>query len=130
MSSWIRHSAAGRRLFAAALLLAFAMRVLIPTGFMPTQTAGGIVISLCTGQGPVNVVLLGGEEPAGHQQADGGPCMFAAGLAGGLLAPEALASVTAFSAAAARILGAAIADLTVHRLAAPPPPALGPPALS
>ena len=38
-----------------ALLLA--TRALVPTGWMPTADAGGVHITLCTGQGMVDAVL-------------------------------------------------------------------------
>jgi len=132
MSSWIRQSQAGRGLFAFLLLCALSIRVAIPTGFMPTQSIHGIVISLCTGQGAATTILPieKGGDPAGHEKSKSGDCTFAAGLAGGLLAAAPLAALDGPLLVAPRLASRAIADLTVHRLAAPPPPAQAPPARS
>ncbi|MCF8708079.1 hypothetical protein [Rhizorhapis sp. SPR117] len=131
MTEWLRQSAMGRGIFAAALLFALSVRILIPTGYMPTASAHGVVIFLCTGQGPVELTVdLGKKAPAQHQDQNSHPCTFATGLGGGLLAASLpyllLSTVMAVPAAP----GAALADFTVHRLAAPPPPSQGPPALS
>ncbi|MFC3443276.1 hypothetical protein ACFOKF_19155 [Sphingobium rhizovicinum] len=130
MGNWIRQSQAGRGLFALLMLCALAIRIAIPTGFMPTQSIHGIVISLCTGQGAVKAVLPieKGSEPAGHEKSGGDACSFAAGLGGGLLDAPASAMAAALLPIAPLISSRAIADLTVHRLAAPPPPSQAPPA--
>lgn len=130
MSNWVRQSQAGRGLFALLMLCALAIRVAIPTGFMPTQSIHGIVISFCTGHGAVKAVLPieKGGEPADHQKSKGGECTFAAGLGGGLLNAAASAPWTPSALLAPLVSSRAIADLTVHRLAAPPPPSQGPPA--
>lgn len=130
MSNWMRQSQAGRGVFALMMLCALAVRVAIPTGFMPTQSIHGIVISLCTGQGAVSAVLpIGkGSEPADHDKSKGGECTFAAGLGGGLLVAVYSATAQAPIVLAPLLASRAIADLTVHRLAAPPPPAQAPPA--
>lgn len=130
MSWLIRQSGMARGLFVAATLLVLSMRMLVPTGFMPVASDGRMVIQLCTGTGPATMVLdLGKAAPtSGDQhQAGDGPCTFAGAFAGGLLA-AAMPTILAPALAIARLShGAAIADLTVHRLAAPPPPAIGPP---
>lgn len=130
MQSWIRQSQAGRGLFALLVLCALAIRIAIPTGFMPTQSIHGIVISLCTGQGAVKAVLPieKGSEPADHEKSKGGECTVAAGLGGGLLASTAVAAMAIPMPMAPLVSGRAIADLTTHRLAAPPPPSQAPPA--
>lgn len=129
MSWLIRHSGMARGVFVAAALLVLAMRTLVPTGFMPVAHQGTMVIQLCTGTGPATMVVdLGKDAPAGDQHKAGdGLCLFACAFAGGLLV---LAAFVMLAAALPRVrlpYGAAIADLTVHRLAAPPPPAIGPP---
>lgn len=130
MSDWIRQSHTGRALFALAVLCALAIRVAIPAGFMPTQSIHGIVISLCTGQGAVKAVLPieKDQTPADHEKSKGGECTFAAGLGGGLLAAATSAIGAAPILFVPLVSSRAIADLTVHRLAAPPPPSQGPPA--
>lgn len=130
MSSWIRQSQAGRGLFALLMLCALAIRVAAPTGFKPTQSIHGIVISLCTGQGAVKAVLAveKGGDSSDHEKAKGGECGFSAGPGGGLLASAASAPALLPILFAPRLSSRTIADLTVHRLAAPPPPSQAPPA--
>ncbi len=130
MNAWVRQRHAARALFALLLLCILAIRVAVPTGFMPKQGAQGIVISLCTGEGAVRMVL-----PIERQDKDAPlhdvkdkPCAFAAGLGGGLTMPPALSLAVASLIMRPVLLGTAISDLTVHRLAAPPPPAQAPPA--
>lgn len=130
MNHWIRQSQAGRGLFALLILCALAIRVAIPTGFMPTQSLHGIVISLCTGEGAVKAILpiQKDGEPADHRKSVGGECSFAVGLGGGLLVAMPVAAIATPMLFVPRGTSRAIADLTVHRLAAPPPPSQGPPA--
>lgn len=134
MNGWIRQSQAARGVFALLIFCALAIRLTIPTGFMPTQSIHGIVISLCTGEGAVKAILRveKDSEPADHDadrdRAKGGACSFAAGLGSGLLTPASAVRVATPPLFAPLIAGRAIADLTVHRLAAPPPPAQAPPA--
>lgn len=119
-----------RGVFVAMALLVLSMRMLAPAGFMPVAVDGKMVIQLCTGTGPATMVIdLGKTTPTPGDKHKGGdgPCSFAGGFAGGLLE---MVPPTVLLPALALLrlpLGAAIADLTVHRLAAPPPPAIGPP---
>ena len=126
----LRESAIGRGIFAALFLCALAIRVMVPAGFMPTTTAHGVVVSLCAGQSSDHQALdLGKKVPGQHKGNADSPCSFAAGLGGGLLDTSSVPLSVPLPSVAALPLGRAIADLVVHRLAAPPPPALGPPAL-
>ena len=129
MHRLIRHSDFARGLVAAAMLLALLMRVAVPAGFMTTSVDGKLVVQLCTGTGPATMTLdIGKDAPAPdkHKAADS-PCAFSGGYAGGLI-DTALPTMLAPAMALLQLVnGAAIADLTVHRLAAPPPPAIGPP---
>jgi hypothetical protein len=129
MNGWIRRSQGARGIFALLLLCALAIRVAIPTGFMPTQSVHGLVITLCTGEGAVKAMLPIQKDAApGDHRGKAGDCAFAVGLGGGMIAPpDALLAVEA-SLPLPLLASGAIADLTVHRLAAPPPPAQGPPA--
>ncbi|MBT2187827.1 hypothetical protein [Sphingobium nicotianae] len=125
----IRQSDLARGFLAVAMVLALLMRIAVPAGFMPTSIDGKLVVQLCTGTGPATMTLdIGKDAPAPdkHKMADS-PCAFSGGFAGGLI--DAVAPVVLAPALALLQLvnGAAIADLTVHRLAAPPPPAIGPP---
>lgn len=121
-------ASAGRAIFAALMLLALVMRMAVPTGFMPTASGDGVIVSICTGDGPLTRVIDLGDKKHSKdpQQNSQGFCTFAASLGGGLASePPALPLSLPF--ALAPMLGTAIADLTVHRLAAPPPPSQGPP---
>ncbi len=129
MGGLIRHSSVARGVFVALALLVLSMRVLVPAGFMPVSLDGKMVVQLCTGTGPATMVInLGKTTPAPDKHKAGdSPCTYAGGFAGGLI--EAVSPAVLLPALAIMRLpqGAAIADLTVHRLAAPPPPAIGPP---
>ncbi|MCP1472119.1 hypothetical protein J3E64_003834 [Sphingobium sp. OAS761] len=127
MTGGIRQSRGLRRIFALALLCVLAVRIAVPTGFMPTQTIHGVVISLCTGQGAVQMVLpVKGQDKPDHsdQTKD---CPFAAGIGGPLMHPTAAPPAASVALELPVMLSRAIADLTVHRLAAPPPPSHAPP---
>jgi hypothetical protein len=129
MNGWIRRSQGAKGMFALLLLCALAIRVAIPTGFMPTQSVHGLVITLCTGEGAVKATLpIQKDDAPGDHQGKPSDCAFAVGLGGGMIAPpDALLRVDA-PLPPVPPTSRAIADLTVHRLAAPPPPAQGPPA--
>ena len=132
MNAWVRDSKAGKSLFAIAVLLALSLRILIPTGFMPTVSSHGIVVELCSGMSGKTVTIDIGKKSNG----DGGqhnaenPCAFAAGLGHGLISAADLPTIQPFIFGLTIFVGTAIADLTISRLAAPPPPSQGPPALS
>lgn len=130
MHRLIQQSNALRGLLAALLPLVLLMRIVAPAGFMPVASDGKLVVQLCTSSGPKTMVLdiqRDAPTPGDKHQTDESPCSFSGGFAGGIIeaAPPAILLPTL---ALQRLpQGAAIADLTVHRLAAPPPPAIGPP---
>lgn len=129
LTARIRHSTHARRVFALLLLCVLAIRVAIPSGFMPVADAHGITISVCTGQGAVQAFLPipqrdGSHDPHGPATA---PCAFAVGLGGPLLDPTDSALHATLPQSFDPPRPHAMADMTVHRLAAPPPPAQGPP---
>lgn len=129
MNARIRESQAGKALFALAVLLALCVRVLIPTGFMPTASADGIVIQLCSDTGGKTLLVNVKSGTQGDKQrTTDGSCAFASGLGHGLIAPLDWAADLPFLYVLTTVAGRAIADLAVHRLAAPPPPSQGPPA--
>jgi hypothetical protein len=128
MNARIRRSQGVKGLFALLLLCALAIRVAVPTGFMPTRSVHGLVITLCTGEGAVKALLPIEKDDTPDDHRGKSDCAFAAGLGGGLIVP-AVAPLTADAPLPRPLLASrAIADLTTHRLAAPPPPAQGPPA--
>ena len=117
----------------ATALLAVVMlgKLLVPGGWMPVQTARGIEMTLCSGAAPMRLwlddagKLHKGEQP-GHDSGPKDPCPF-----GALAAPvqpgaaPLLAAVQVTATPAPRLAAAATA--VGRGLAAPPPPATGPP---
>lgn len=130
----IRQSEAARGLLAALALLVLALHVVVPAGFMPVRTDRGVVVTLCTGRGAVNVVVAHGMAPdkSGHQREDGmagqSECPFAASLQP-IVPPQPWSTLSL--PIWQRVFGAiafALKTGVIARLAAPPPPSSGPPA--
>jgi len=113
----------------ALIALALALRVLVAPGFMPVMgAAGGISVTLCTGDGPVQI-RLPGKAPAPAQQAHD-PCPYGA-LAVPPLAPDAPVAVAAVMPPSAPApLARPSADRPHLGAPAPPPPSTGPPLLA
>ena len=117
------------------LVAALIARSAAPEGWMPVvNAAGGIEIAMCNGMGPETVMVLGADgklhekAPAkGHSETH--PCAFA-GMGVGDAPP--LLAVAAPAPAAAKSLSPAtpLASIPGRGLAAPPPPAIGPPAFA
>lgn len=116
----------------ALVVLALSVKFVVPAGFMPTASAGGIAITICSGTGPMTMVMP--SDTTGHagdeQKAKpDAPCAFA-GLALPSLGgadPIQLALALAF------VLAIGLASATVWpRLAVAHlrPPLRGPPALA
>ncbi len=117
----------------ALLVLTLAVRVVIPTGFMPTSNAQGFHVSICNGTGNMEAWIgLDGkihkEDPGkggSHEQ----PCAFA-GLAFGGAVPEIAIVALAPTPTGASTVPFHYTAVAIGRgLAAPPPPQTGPPAL-
>lgn len=120
-------------LMLALFALTLAIRVIVPSGFMPTTDADGMIrISMCSGMGPQTAWLdksghIHKEAPA-HSQHDQQPCGFSV-LGLGLdvqatnAAPIQHIAVSEFRPLATQILSIG------QGLAAPPPPSTGPPSL-
>ncbi len=129
----IRQSERARGLLAALALLVLAIQLIAPSGFMPVRTDRGVVVTLCTGQGAMNVVVHRDQAPGKHSPADDAApaqhCLFAGSGAQSLLPPLALATVTlpAWQLAFGPV-AFALRTGWIARLAAPPPPSSGPPA--
>lgn len=133
MMGAIRQSERARALLAALALLVLAIQLIAPSGFMPVRTERGVVVTLCTGTGPVNVVVPRGTAPDkdGHHPDDGMTgqqhCPFAASVQP--VVPPLIAAdlpLPAWQLAFGPIAFALKTGL-IARLAAPPPPSLGPP---
>ncbi|MDO7833844.1 hypothetical protein Q4610_02190 [Sphingobium sp. HBC34] len=133
MMGAIRQSDGARGLLAALALLVLAVQLVAPTGFMPIRTESGVMVTLCTGQGAVNVVVPRGEAPGKHGQPDDGMtgqqhCPFAASVQP--LVPPLVAADLPLPAwqLAFGPIAFALKTGVIARLAAPPPPSSGPPA--
>ncbi|AEG50785.1 hypothetical protein Sphch_3171 [Sphingobium chlorophenolicum L-1] len=135
MMGVVRRSESARGLLAALSLLVLAIQVIAPSGFMPVRTEHGVVVTLCTGQGAVNVVVQREQAPGKHQ--DDGPdhgtpgqqhCPFAASVQPSL--PPLVLADLPLPAWQLGFGPVAFALKTgwIARLAAPPPPSSGPPA--
>ncbi len=131
MTGWIRDSRGGRGILAMLFLFALVVRMIVPTGFMPTTTPAGIVISMCTGMGAVKTFLpieQDGDKSDRQTPADG-PCIYAGGAGGGLPDADVVVPAPMVAPNLHQVVPYAFADIATARLAAPPPPAIGPPAL-
>lgn len=112
-----------------ALLLA--TRALVPTGWMPTADAGGVHITLCTGQGMVDAVL----GPDGKLKHDGtggqthhDPCPY--GTLGHAADTPTLPHLAAAPTPQPEIRAPLAVAQIVASLHAPRPPTRGPPLLA
>jgi hypothetical protein len=110
---------------AALAALAVVLQVLAPQGFMPGRTANGPSLVICTGHGPLlRASDLGSKAPGGdHHEV----CPFAGHAAAPVLAagPQVLPVRIAYAAQPPAI---ETRSSGARALAAPPPPATGPPA--
>ena len=131
----LRASLTGRNRALALWIVACALmlRIVVPAGWMPMTGADGLTrIQLCTGQGMVEAFVdrttgaIHDKAPAKSEPRTDQPCAFA-GLAFVLDAPL-LPAIAAPLALAALAPAASLAPAAPGRgLAAPPPPATGPP---
>ncbi len=132
MTGVIRQSELARGLLAVLALLVLAVQLVTPAGFMPVRTSQGVMVTLCTGQGAVRVMVdREGVPDKAHMPDEDGPvqqhCAFAATVQP-TVPPLALADLplpswqTGFGPIAFALKTGLIA-----RLAAPPPPSSGPP---
>jgi hypothetical protein len=106
-------------------LLAVALKVVIPSGFMIAQSRGAFPLVICTGHGPLD--LSGKPDPVhGKKSSHDAPCAFSGHA---VTTPPASFAMTA--AEGLVYLAPAMdrrGDLVPGRgLAAPPPPSQGPP---
>jgi hypothetical protein len=122
---------AWRHVFLTLAVLALALKVLIPPGFMPGPAHGAPLV-LCTGHGPVAIdpADLAGKKSPANKPAPNAPCAFAGH---GAAAPVPDLTPVGVAVLAPEPLAAASLPkdgLTPGRgLAAPPPPPRGPPSL-
>lgn len=113
----------------ALIGLAIMMRVLVPAGFMP-QVGQGFAITLCTGFGAMPAWVDADGKVHKGQTAPENPssehCVFAGFVAALDLPAPGIAALPLLSIAMALPRYSAPAAIG-HGLAAPPPPATGPP---
>lgn len=135
MTGAVRQSAILRMLFCMAVALAFAARLLSPSGFMPVATSHGVMVTLCTGQGAVKMLVARDSVPDTSQHHDDSDhqkpmdhCPFAG--AAGLPALPSLAALALLPVwhLPSGPIAFALRTGWIARLAAPPPPSSGPPA--
>jgi hypothetical protein len=125
-----------RTIALALLACALALRLLIPAGWMPVADAQGLHLVLCSGSGPLEMPsahamhgMKGMDHRHHHDHSmPDHPCAFA-GL--GVAMAEPFLPLLALPAQVATVgLDHAGATVSIGRgLAAPPPPATGPPTL-
>lgn len=127
MRQFLIGSAEKRAGLALLLFCTLIVRMIVPAGFMPAVGGDRVTVTLCSGTAGATITIdLGGDEHPADEA--GERCVFAAGLAGSPLAPDPAVLPTPLPRSQALAAGARIADLTTHRLAAPPPPSQAPPA--
>ena len=117
------------RIALTLLGLALALRVLVPAGWMPAAEGRGFAITMCSGSGmePAWVDAEGKVHKQAPAQGGDSHCAFAgigAPMLGSDLPPPV---IPAAHAEAAPVVSQALASIG-QGLAAPPPPATGPPA--
>ena len=126
----IRASSPFRNIAAALIVLALALRVIIPSGFMPSSERG-FALTICTGMDTQTVWMdksgkLHKEDPSKGKSVEHQPCAFA----GAAMAADVLSAdfQVAMAPVALAIPVFAKREISVGAgLAAPPPPAIGPP---
>lgn len=121
-----------RNLAAMMVVFALAVRIVIPSGWMPSGDKA-FAITVCTGMDIETVWLdkqgnIHKEEPGKGKSVDHAPCAFA-GSGGPVDLPTGWAAQPVKPAAAEPLPFPAMTVSVGHGLAAPPPPAIGPPTL-
>lgn len=137
MTGAIRQSDRLRALFAALTALVLAARLLAPAGFMPVVTSHGVMVTLCTGQGAVRMMveregLPQSRLPQPDKQDDGDGaakehCPFAGAAAAPSLPMQDMAAVLPVWHLPTGPIAFTLKTGWIARIAAPPPPSSGPP---
>jgi hypothetical protein len=112
---------------AVAAMVALAFTVFIPPGFMPAMAANGqgLAMVICTGHGPLQLAAAGDHQGPPQKSKAGAACPFAAAATA---PPPAAPAVFQGEARFAVLTPFVASDQSPGRgLAAPPPPAIGPP---
>lgn len=119
-----------RNIAAALIVLALAVRVVIPSGFMPSSERG-FALTICTGMDTPTVWMdskgkLHKEDPSKGKSVEHSPCAFAGAAAADGVGSGNFESAPAHIASAVTVFSASEVSIGTG-LAAPPPPAIGPP---
>ena len=128
MTSMLSRLRTRRRSAILAVLLGVVLRGLIPSGFMPSHSDGGLTITVCSGTTSYSVELpTGGEDDDGTAFPVSHACVFAASMPEDALPPT--EPGTRAPTPATRLFASFSPGATarVALLSAPPPPARGPP---
>jgi hypothetical protein len=124
--SFARTSGAGRTVALVLAVLALALRVAVPQGYMVAAPGAGFPLVICTGHGEL---VLGdhGDHKSPAQKSSEAPCVFAGSVTP--LTPSIAGQIQEpFTVGADADLGGPVADLAPGRgLAAPPPQSRAPP---
>ena len=114
----------------ALLALALIVRALVPTGWMPVATAQGVTLELCAGQSmSPTAAMHHGDHDGGKPAMPDHPCAFAGlGMAADTAPPPVIRPLPLVPTSPLALPVSAVA--IGHGLAAPPPPATGPPAFA
>ena len=129
-----------RALFGVMVALVLAARLLAPAGFMPVVTPQGVMVTLCTGQGAIKMMVERAHPPEGRlhistgQQQDDGQqgqdhCPFAGAAAAQSLPQTEVAPTLSVWHLPTGPIAIAVKTGWIARIAAPPPPSSGPPSL-
>ncbi|HEX7853006.1 MAG TPA: DUF2946 family protein [Sphingobium sp.] len=141
MTGAIRQSDMLRALFGVLVVFVLAARLLAPAGFMPVVTSHGVMVTLCTGQGAMKVLVDRENLPesrlakadGSHGDSDDGMakehCPFAGVATAPSLPAQDVVPVLAVWHLPTGPIAFALKTGWIARIAAPPPPSSGPPHL-
>jgi hypothetical protein len=115
---------------AALIVLALAVRVVIPSGFMPSSERG-FALTICTGMDTQTVWMdskgkLHKEDPSKGKSVEHSPCAFAGAAVADTVRTAHFESALSHITSAVTVFSASEVSVGTG-LAAPPPPATGPP---
>ncbi|MET0238901.1 MAG: hypothetical protein ABW184_03295 [Sphingobium sp.] len=140
MTGAISHNRNLRVLFCVLVALVLGARLLSPAGFMPVATPQGVMVTLCTGQGAVRMMVardgipesrLGHHKNNHHDDAGDASqhCPFAGSVSAPALPATAVTTALPVWHLPTGPIAFALKTGWIARIAAPPPPASGPPAI-
>jgi hypothetical protein len=127
-----RISLIGRKIAAMLVVLALAVRIAVPSGWMPSADRA-FALTVCTGFDTQTIWLdkqggLHKQDPSKGKAVDHAPCAFASAVIGIAPLPDSV-SILAFSGQKYVPPFGSQQLFIGHGLAAPPPPSTGPPLL-